>query len=329
MTELAVIKRKLPEAMIFDFLNAKEDCTIDLVMLVELEVYSSKNHAFRALKRNFEEGIEFSYLKDKASQMGVLADIYLLTSDCFKEMCMLAETPTGKLVRKYYIEVERRWKRKQKERSKQVAIQPSNSNSSEQIEKLIDELIDLAFKVCWASADYVNNIQVRTAQEQKRLRSAFENQVDRQLLYSIAKKALTDVSHNVSHQHAAIIGIAEKQLEPYREYVLTKLQEWQEQQSPEQPALSPAEEFPVQRTSSDRRRAVIAFIFGLIDQYGSLDAIPRRGKGKAGINLEVEWGTNRLSQMFGVSSNTVLDIWREVEEAIKKYGEISAWHRLL
>lgn len=230
MDALAAVRQKLPESLILEFLNANDDCTIDLVMLVELGVYTRKDTAVKALKREgFEENLDYSVLKRRATTTGISVvevDDYLLTSDSFKELCMIADTSTGKLVRRYYIEVERRWKREQREKSKQFTIQPTNGNSSKEIERLIDELIDLAFKVCWTSADCVNNIQIRTAQEQKRLKAAFENQVDRQLLYSIAKKALTDVSHNVSHQHAAITGIAEKQLEPYKEYVLAKLQEW-------------------------------------------------------------------------------------------------------
>lgn len=85
----------------------------------------------------------------------------------------------------------------------------------------------------------------------------------------------------------------------------------------------------VQRTSSERRRAVLAKIFDLIDEYGSLEAIPRRGRGKTGINLEVEWGAATLSKQFGVSHNTVLDIWREVDEVIKQRGVQGAKGRLL
>lgn len=85
----------------------------------------------------------------------------------------------------------------------------------------------------------------------------------------------------------------------------------------------------IQKTSSERRRAVLVKIFDLVDEYGSLDAIPRRGRGKTGINLKVEWGAATLSKQFGVSRNTVVDIWDEVDEAIKRHGVKRARTRLL
>lgn len=119
MSNLTEIKAKLSEEMILKFLNSTEDCTINLTMLLELGVYTRKDTAVKALKRGesegyFVNGIDFSTFERRATTTGISAvsvDDYLLTSDCFKEMCMLAETPIGKLVRKYYIEVEKRWKK--------------------------------------------------------------------------------------------------------------------------------------------------------------------------------------------------------------------------
>jgi len=104
----------LPESTIVGFLESEYECAVDIELLVGIGVYSRKDHAVRALKKNFEEGIDFSSSKGRASQQGVSATCYFLTSDCFKQMCMMAETEFGRAVRKYYLEVERRWKESRK-----------------------------------------------------------------------------------------------------------------------------------------------------------------------------------------------------------------------
>lgn len=274
MTDLVAIKKKLPETMILEFLDANEDCTIDLVMLVELGVYSRKDHAVRALKRNFEEGLEFSPLKGKASPAGLSADIYVLTSDCFKEMCMLADTPTGKLVRTYYIEVERRWKKEQREKLHQLEttqrqeLEPLNAD----IEQLADEVVGIIFEMIWKSADCITNIKVKTAREQKKLKREFEKGISRDFLFSIATEAIGDVGHNAEHQHKEVIKQIRLRVEPYKEYFVSKLLEWQELQAlsqPTQPLLPPT---PVYLRPRDQRRQIEEFL----DELDSMTAQARK-----------------------------------------------------
>jgi len=97
----------LTESMIVGFLEANDECIVDLNLLIDIGVYSRKDVAVRSLRKNFEEGMDYSTLKRRSSQ----SIDYLLTSDCFKQMCMMAETDFGREVRKYYLEIERRWRK--------------------------------------------------------------------------------------------------------------------------------------------------------------------------------------------------------------------------
>lgn len=71
--------------------------------------YSSKGNAKRALITNFEEGVDYSSLITiEKREIGAtrVEEIYL-TKDCFKQLCMLANTAKGKAVRLYYIQCEK------------------------------------------------------------------------------------------------------------------------------------------------------------------------------------------------------------------------------
>jgi phage anti-repressor protein len=111
MTDLSVT---LPESVIVGFLESSDECVAEIDLLVDIGVYSRKDHAVAALKRNFTEGLDYSRVSGKTPHGGRPSASYLLTSDCFKQMCMMAETEFGRAVRKYYLEVERRWKESRK-----------------------------------------------------------------------------------------------------------------------------------------------------------------------------------------------------------------------
>jgi hypothetical protein len=275
---------------------------------------------------------------------------------------MLAETDTGKIVRTYYVAVEKRWKQellqKLAEKSAQKELPPpieliqfneaasesfspltfetrlvKSGQASEKIKSIVSQWLghiflrtrELVNEVSRESDHCFALIVKKAADEQIDLVNAISKGIDQIDLEVLARGAINRIIHRVPHQPGKISKVVEEQVHSHQEeFVQMLVSRLMELQVVHQPALPPAEEFPVRRTSAERRRAVIEFIFELIDQYGSLDAIPRRGKGKTGIDLEVEWGTNKLSKQFGVSRNTVRSIWSEVEEAIKKYGEIRA-----
>ena len=63
---------------------------------------------------DFEEGTDYTrepkgYLVQSGNGAVKSYDDYLLTIDMAKELCMMSKTEKGKEVRKYFIEVERRW----------------------------------------------------------------------------------------------------------------------------------------------------------------------------------------------------------------------------
>jgi hypothetical protein len=109
--------------------------------------YSTKQHAKDSLEKNFVEGSDFTTARrgkdgnlivtnnrdnqvggkdgnlnsrnkpenqvaghgGKREGAGRPSDIYLLTTDCFKAFCMMAGTPKGKEVRRYYLDLEKKY----------------------------------------------------------------------------------------------------------------------------------------------------------------------------------------------------------------------------
>ena len=63
-----------------------------------------KSSIKRTLVRNFEDIYDYTIevLKGKSHEEKIL-----LTSNCFKELCMISRSKNSKLVRKYFIEMER------------------------------------------------------------------------------------------------------------------------------------------------------------------------------------------------------------------------------
>ena len=90
--------------------------------------YARKDYALDLLKANFEEGLDYFGLNRNRSD-GKEEDLdsgrnrnqaggwggdrrsvyYFLTVDCFKSFCMMAKTDKGKEVRKYYLQIEKKY----------------------------------------------------------------------------------------------------------------------------------------------------------------------------------------------------------------------------
>jgi len=73
--------------------------------------FSTKGNAKRVLDKNFEEGADYLVFinSDKNPQGGRSTHEIHLTTDCFKSFCMLAQTEQGKAVRRYFLEIEKRY----------------------------------------------------------------------------------------------------------------------------------------------------------------------------------------------------------------------------
>jgi DNA-binding transcriptional MerR regulator/phage anti-repressor protein len=77
--------------------------------------FTRKDHAKTHLLNNFNEHVDFEFSRsrgetrsDNATTVGRPVEAIYLTADCFKTMCMTANTPQGKRVRKFYLDLERR-----------------------------------------------------------------------------------------------------------------------------------------------------------------------------------------------------------------------------
>jgi phage anti-repressor protein len=74
--------------------------------------YSRKDHALESLKSNFIEETDFCSRKggSKKGSGGHNQVLYFLAVDCFKSFCMMAGTPKCKEVRRYYLDVEKKYR---------------------------------------------------------------------------------------------------------------------------------------------------------------------------------------------------------------------------
>ena len=81
--------------------------------------YSTKASAKRALT-DLTEDEDFSTMLLK-SNGGRSSRVFSLTCDAFKDFCLMAKTDQGKLIRKYFIDAEKKWKLTQ-----QIAPQIAN-----------------------------------------------------------------------------------------------------------------------------------------------------------------------------------------------------------
>jgi phage anti-repressor protein len=74
--------------------------------------YSTKGNALRVLQDNFEEENDFCLSKkiSKKGRGGHNENTYYLSPDCFKSFCMMAGTPKGKEVRRYYLDLEKKYR---------------------------------------------------------------------------------------------------------------------------------------------------------------------------------------------------------------------------
>jgi len=110
----------LPHSFIEDFyIIAKEsynesDIVINFDHVVKwLDV--RKNHLKEVLVKHFEEGFDYTSEKKQKVQINSTGRTtyyeILITPNCFKELCMVSQTPKAKEVRKYFIEMEKLVKR--------------------------------------------------------------------------------------------------------------------------------------------------------------------------------------------------------------------------
>lgn len=86
-----------------------EQFPVDFDIAWKLAGYSTKANAKKRGLKKLEENIDFSYLGMKTPSSGRPSELIGLSNDGFKTLCLMANTETGKLTRKYFIECEKKW----------------------------------------------------------------------------------------------------------------------------------------------------------------------------------------------------------------------------
>jgi phage anti-repressor protein len=100
--------------------DSKEPFPINIEVLIEMKVYDRKDNCKTKLNKNFILNTDFNVQNLapensgarnlKAMQAGKNKENIMLTVDCFKSMCMLANSEIGKQVKNYYLDLEKIFK---------------------------------------------------------------------------------------------------------------------------------------------------------------------------------------------------------------------------
>ena len=121
MISKGLVKTSLEFAEKFMFtFDSKEQFPINIEVLIEMKVYDRKDNCKTKLNKNFILDTDFKVQNlapelsgarnSKAMQAGKNKENIMLTVDCFKSMCMLANSETGKQVKNYYLDLEKIFK---------------------------------------------------------------------------------------------------------------------------------------------------------------------------------------------------------------------------
>lgn len=97
-----------------EFLNKDDEFIINIEFAFKWIGFGRKDHAKRLLEKYFIIDSDYIINKDnmtfppngKHNNKFKTNEIILLTPNCFKQLCVLANTDTGKQVRLYYIKME-------------------------------------------------------------------------------------------------------------------------------------------------------------------------------------------------------------------------------
>jgi phage anti-repressor protein len=115
------IKTSLEFAKNFMFtFDSKEQFPINIMTLIEMKVYDRKDSVKKALIKHFEKDTDycltFSAPTDVGAEnvrhggAGLNKESIMLTTDCFKNMCMMPRNDIGKKVQRYYLDLEKVFK---------------------------------------------------------------------------------------------------------------------------------------------------------------------------------------------------------------------------
>ena len=116
MNEFLIKFSTLPKKFIDDFFMIAKENYNDGEIIINFEIVcnwlnTQKGHLKNILVKNFEKNYDYTETKKQKKQtnstgLTTYHEIFI-TPNCFKEICMISQTPKAKEVRKYFIEMER------------------------------------------------------------------------------------------------------------------------------------------------------------------------------------------------------------------------------
>jgi phage anti-repressor protein len=103
------MKKEISQALIEGYLESDQEYPVNFEDAWQWVGYARKDNAKKMLVNNFEENLDFSSFRQTAEREtgATIKEEIWLTTDCFKEFCMLARTEKGKEARKYFVQVEK------------------------------------------------------------------------------------------------------------------------------------------------------------------------------------------------------------------------------
>ena len=109
----------IPKKFITDFFIISKESYDDASIIIDFDKIClwmdiRKDHLKDILIDNFEENYDYTIEKVRKTLPRGNATVYhdiKVTPNCFKELCMISQSPKAKEVRKYFIEMERLIKR--------------------------------------------------------------------------------------------------------------------------------------------------------------------------------------------------------------------------
>ena len=84
----------------------KERFIINLDDATEHIGFANKGNAKRLLTKYFQEGTDFIIIKNKSTECGRPSETMLLSSNTFKEFCLVANTENSRRIKSYYVKLE-------------------------------------------------------------------------------------------------------------------------------------------------------------------------------------------------------------------------------
>lgn len=126
-----------------EFLNKDDKFIINIEFVFKWIGFGRKDHAKRLLKKYFIIDSDYKItlnslvfhsnvenLKLDIKKEGRPVEVILLTPNCFKQLCVLANTDTGKQVRLYYIKMESILIKYLKEKNERLLIESIQLNKN-------------------------------------------------------------------------------------------------------------------------------------------------------------------------------------------------------